>query len=189
MNDVHEQLDHLVVVYGPEKVKAAAQKLLVTSSRPIPAEYIPVLHPDKLMGTLNQLENALEFVHEAGAEREAAYQNKAEFMRQKTIGEANLKIAEAEAFMAAEGEGKDQHGFVNGKKIMLNNDANRDAYRRAFTANELRELSNICANIQALDVDYSRANDVWSAAVEAAHIVRAKAGLQAALLNFLAGRE
>ncbi|WP_371366254.1 hypothetical protein SRRS_06950 [Sporomusa rhizae] len=155
----------------------------------IPAEYIPIINPDKLAFTLNQLDVALENVVKTGETRESAYQNKAELVRQKTQCETDIKLAEADAFMNTQGEGKEQHGLVDGKKIMLNNDANRDAYRRSYSAKERRELGNVNAQLNSLDVDYYRANDAWAAAVEASNIIKSKAGLQAALLNFLAGKE
>lgn len=155
----------------------------------IPAEYIPIINPDKIESTMNQLDVILENVVKTGEIREAAYANKAGLIKQKTQCEVNIKLAEADAFMNTEGEGKEQHGVIGDRKILLNNDANRDAYRRSASAAERRELAGVMADLNSLDVEYAKANDTWAAAVESSHIVRAKAVLQAALLHFLAGRE
>ncbi|MPM81105.1 hypothetical protein SDC9_128157 [bioreactor metagenome] len=154
----------------------------------IPAEYIPVLHPSKLEETVNQLDKVLSHVVTTGHARTEAYSNKAELIRKKTNYESAIKLTEADAFMGTQGEGKDQHGYVRDKKIFLNNDANRDAFRRASSASERTELANVNADIGYIDTQYAQANDAWQAAVESANIVKVKANLQSALLNFLSGR-
>lgn len=188
MNDVQEQLEHLVTLYGPDKVKAAAQKLLSASVRTMPAEYIPVLSPDEVEKTIRNLDQALDWVVNAGRKKEGTYQDKAGLVKQQTTMEAAVKLAEAEAFMKIEGEGRDQYVMEEGKKIPLNNDASRDAFRRRASAEERRQAANLTAQINAIDVELAEAGDAWFTAKEAVETIRAKAYLQAALLNFLAGR-
>lgn len=188
MNDVQQQLDNLVILYGPDKVKAAAQKLLSVSVRPIPAEYIPILSPNEVDKTIRNLEQALNWVMKAGSKKENTYQDKANLVMQQTRMEAAVQLAEAEAFMRIEGEGRDQYVMEEDKKITLNNDATRDAFRRRASAEERRQAANLNAQINAIDVELAKANDSWFTAKETVETVRAKAYLQAALLNFLAGR-
>ncbi|WP_371380869.1 hypothetical protein [Sporomusa aerivorans] len=189
MNDVQEQLEHLVTLYGPDKVKFAVQKLLGASSRPMPAEYIPILAPSLLERTVAQLERALDDVKAAGYAKENVYRNKADLVKQQTTMEAAVKLAEAEAFMQIEGEGRDQYVMEEDKKIALNNDAARDAFRRRASAEERRQAANLTAQINAIDVELAEAGDAWFTTKEAVETIRAKAYLQAALLNFLAGRD
>lgn len=188
MNDVHEQLGHLVTLYGPDKVKAAAQKLLDVSTQTMPAEYIPVLSPQALEATLKELAFVGENLQAAVQHRMAVDGNKAELIEQKTQLETAVKLTEAEAFMNAAGEGKEQYGLIGDKKILLNNEANRDAYRRSYSAKERKHLAEICGELNAIDVDLARANDTLQATAARANSIKAKAHLQAALLNFLAGR-
>lgn len=184
-----QQVEDLITFYGPEKVRAVAQGLLTTSSRPIPAEYFPVLAPLVIEDTLGQLDAAARWVETTTNDKEAAYSNKMALVVQQAQFETAVKLAEAEAFMNVQGEGKEQYGLIGDKKITLNNDTNRDAYRRCYSAKERRQLADISGKISAIDVDLAQANDALQAAFERSHSVTAKARLQAALLNYLAGRE
>ena len=188
MEDIRKQFDGLVAAYGPEKVKALARELLQVQGRPIPAEHIPVISADMLEKTVRQLDRALNDVQTAGARKEAAYQNKADLFRQQTSMETEVKLAEADAFMRIEGEGRDQYVMEGSRKVPLNNDAARDAFRRRSSAGERRQLADLNAQINAIDVGIATAGDAWFTAKEAVESIRAKANLQAALLNFLAGR-
>lgn len=184
-----QQVADLITFYGPEKVRAAAQSLLTTSSRPIPAEHFPVLAPQVIEDTLGQLDAAARWVETTTNDKEAAYSNKTTLVIQQVQLETAVKLAEAEAFMNAQGEGKEQYGLIGDKKITLNNDTNRDAYRRCYSAKERREMAEISGKISAIDIELAQANDALQAAFERSHSVTAKARLQAALLNFLSGRE
>jgi hypothetical protein len=165
------------------------EKLLNTSMRSIPAEHFTVLSPQAIEDTVKQLFYIDQEIQNAADHRETVDNNKAELVQQKTQLETAVKLTEAEAFMHVYGEGKEQYGLIGDKKIVLNNDTNRDAYRRSYSAAERKELAEICGEINAIDVDLDRANDMLRAVLERSHIVAARAGLQAALLNYLARRE
>lgn len=188
MLDIKTQFEQLVAVYGEEKVKALARELLAAQARPIPAEHIPVISTDALEKTVRQLEWALSEVQKAGDKKEAAYQDKAYLVTQQHLFDASVKLAEADAFMRIEGEGRDQYVYEEDKKVLLNNDAARDAFRRRASGEERRQLSNFTAKLSARDVEIAKASDAWFTAKETAENIRAKAYLQAALLNFLSGR-
>ena len=188
MEDIRKQFEGLVAAYGPEKVKAMARELLQSQGRPIPAEHLPIISSDMLEKTMYQLDSALNNIQEAGAKKEATYQQKAELVRQKTMQETAIKLAEADAFMRIEGEGRDQFVMEGSRKISLNNDAARDAFRRRSSADERRDLAEVNSAINHIDIELSQAGDMWFTAKEAAESVRCKASLQAALLNFLTGR-
>lgn len=189
MENLRQQFAKLIDVYGPLKVREIANKILPGAGRPIPAEHFQLLSPDALVATANQLDLANKNVLSAGNNRELTYGDKPSLIAEQTKLEAAIKLSEAEAFMNTIGEGKDQHGFVDGKKITLNNDANRDAYRRAYSAADRRALAETAGKIAAIDVELSQANDTFHVAVKVADTLAAKARLQAALLNFLSGRE
>lgn len=187
--DIKQDIKNLMQIYGPEKVNAAARQLLEMSYKPIPAEHFRILNPNALTDTANQLDLSIKNVLSAGNNRELAYGDKSSLVAEQIQLEAAVKLAEAEAFMNSQGDGKEQYGIVDGKKIMLNNDTNRDAYRRAYSAADRRALAENAGKIAALDVELSQANDTFQIAVKAADTLTAKARLQAALLNYLAGRE
>lgn len=188
MNDIQQQFDNLVTLYGPEKVRAAARKLVEASARRVPAEYIQVLAPAALEDTAKHLSFVDQDIEKAIKHRVSVDSNKAELVQQKSEIETAVKLTEAEAFMNAEGEGKEQYGLIGDKKILLNNEANRDAYRRSYSSAERKELAEICGEINAIDVDLVRASDVLSALAARSRAIEAKANLQAALFNFLSGR-
>jgi hypothetical protein len=187
--DIKQDLENLMQIYGPDKVKAAAQQLFAAAQRPIPAEHFRLLHPDALADTVNRLDTAVDEVISASQNRGFVYGNKSALVSEHTKLETAVKLSEAEAFMNSERDGKEQYGVIDGKKIILNNDTNRDAYRRAYSANDRRTLASITGQIAAIDVELSQANDAFQAAAKAADTLAAKARLQAALLNYLAGRE
>jgi hypothetical protein len=187
--DIKQDLNNLVQIYGPDKVKAAMRQLLAVAERSIPAEHFLLLSPDALAATASRLDEASRHMLDISQNREVAYADKSSLITEQIKLETAVKLAEAEAFMNSQGEGKEQYGIIEGKKIMLNNDTNRDAYRRASSANERRTLASITGQRAAIDVELSQANDAFQAAVQATDALAAKARLQAALLNYLSGRE
>nr|WP_092074978.1 hypothetical protein [Dendrosporobacter quercicolus]NSL49609.1 hypothetical protein [Dendrosporobacter quercicolus DSM 1736]SDN24792.1 hypothetical protein SAMN04488502_11565 [Dendrosporobacter quercicolus] len=187
MNDIQQQFDSLVTLYGPERVRAAARKLLEISTQRVPAEYIQVLAPEALEDTTRQISFAYKELCNAINHRIAVDQTKGELLQQKIQLESAVKLTEAEAFMNAQGEGKEQYGMIGDKKILLNNEANRDAYRRAYSAADRQVLAETSGEIAAIDVDLARASDVLTASSARVHAIAAKSNLQAALFNFLSG--
>jgi len=188
MQSPKEALQDLIQTYGPEQVKAAADILLQSAGRQIPAEYVPVIHPKQLSDTFEQLNMSVSDILEAGRLRSEASGGKADLLRRKTQLEAAIQLTESEAIMKIRGEGKEAHAIVNGEKVSLTNETARDAYRRNASAEERRQLAEVEAQLAALEVAAMQANDRWFATKDACESVRAKASLQAATLNFLAGR-
>lgn len=187
--DLKQDIENLVQIYGPDKVKAAARQWLEAAQRPIPAEHFRVLSPDMLASTINELDSAAKNVISASNNRDLAYSNKAELVRNQMQLETDAKLTEAEAFMNTQGEGKEQYGMINGQKILLNNDTNRDAYRRSASAAERKALAENSGQIAAIDVKLNQSNDTFQSAIKVVDALAAKARLQAALLNYLSGRE
>lgn len=210
-----EKVQELITVFGVDKVRAAVNDLLesrygivevvvhakeaVAALTPlverleratykpkgVPAEFFPVIQPDALRKTLEQIDAVAGEVIATGKARENAYGNKAELVRATTNLETAIKLAEAEAFMQVSGN----KVTVNGIEIALSNDTNRDAYRRQASKAERQQMAQHSGDIAALDVDYRKADDAFKAAVAAQELVSAKAHVQAALLNFLATRQ
>lgn len=71
-------------------------------------------------------------------------------------------------------------------KVSLNNDTQRDAFRRHFSAAERKELASVEADIKAIEVAQFKAREDLEAKKEALSCIRAKAELQAAVLTYLA---
>lgn len=186
MEDLRIAVQGLILAHGPEKVKAAADALLQKSTRSIPAEHIPVLEAHKIKDTLDQLDAAVADVLEAGKNNEAAYKEKADLLRRRTTLENDVKITEAQAIMEIRGEARSQYVMVGSEKVALSNDQARDAYRRMASKDQRIELAKVEAEIAAIDVEIFKAKEKWNAAQEANHSIRAKAAVQAALLQFLA---
>ena len=154
----------------------------------IPAEYLGIISPEKLADTVLQLDTTVSDVIETGAAKEAAYGNKRELMRQRSTMETAVKLKEAEAIMQIRGAGKEAYVEIDGQRTFLTNDTARDAFRRMASGAEREELARVNGELEALSVDTAQANDAWYKVTEAAGAIKAKAAVQAALLNFLSGR-
>lgn len=175
---------------GATLIEAAQrmEKLQASKGKGIPAEFFRVLAPESLDYTLNALDDAVYSQREAGKAREAAHRDRADYVRRQPQLELDVKLTEAEAMERVEGTGKDAYAMVGGKRMYLTNEAARDAYQLLASEDQRRTLAKNQAEINAIDVDIVRARDKWDTAKEASDTIRAKANLQAALLNFLASR-
>jgi hypothetical protein len=181
-----EAINDLVKIHGPEKVKAAAEALLGESARTIPAEHFRVIAPAILADTVTQLDASVDDLLRLGEAREAAYENKAELLREKYLLENKIQLEESQAIM----EGLAPDGKTvewNGIKYPFSNDLTRDAFRRTVSSETRKRLAEVEGELAALEVQASIARDAWEKAVHASESIRSKAYMQARLLQFLAG--
>lgn len=148
-------------------------------------EYFPIISAEAVKTTMVELKSMQDAVCLAAQERAQAYQNKAELVQQKTQLEAAIKLTESEALMNTEFIGKDQYGTVNGQRILLNNDTNRNTFRRMSSVDERRQLSEVTAKLARIEVEFSKADGQWQAAIERAATVKARAALQSKLLGMI----
>jgi len=185
MEDIKKQFEALVGVYGPEKVKAAAEAILGKVNKPIPAEHIPILSPQRIEDTIAQLDSAVSEVLAAGENLDAAYQNRAELLKKRTQLETEIKLVEADAIMQIRGEARSQYVMLGNEKVALTNDTTRDAYRRMASKTQREELAVIEAEIAAIEAKIEQAKEKRNTVKEANDSIRAKANVQAALLNYL----
>ena len=156
--------------------------------RPIPAEYIPIISTTVLENTLLELNAGMDDIFTAGKAKEAVYANKRELIKQKIQLDTEIKLAESDAIMQIRGEARSQYVMVGGEKVILSNDQARDAYRR-MAAKDLRvEMARVEGELAAIDVDLAKANDCWYCSKDANDNIRAKASVQASLLNFLSNK-
>ncbi len=156
--------------------------------RQIPAEFMQLLSPAALAETMDSLDRAISAEAAASDAKEASYGHKGDLLRQKTQLETSIKLTEAEAMSKVQGEGKSQYVNISGEKLFLTNDQTRDAYRRMVSKTDREELARINGELGRIEVDQFKATDAWYGAKGVADSVGKKADLQAALLNFLAGR-
>lgn len=183
---VEDGLKGLIADHGEENVREAATRLLGLASKSLPAEHTPVLSPEKIQDTLLQLDSAVSDVLKAGEELDEAYGERAELGKRRVQLETDVKLTEAEAIMLIEGEARSQYVVVGDKKVALNNDTARDAYRRMAAKPQREELAKINAELHSIEVNIEQAKEKRNTAKEANDSVRARANIQAALLNFLA---
>lgn len=157
----------------------------LTKVRQIPAEYIPVLGAAQIINTVSELDAGIQDILLSGQAKEATYQCKSDLLKARWKLETEVKITEADAIMQIRGEARSQYVMVGEEKVALNNDTARDAYRRMAAKDQRVELARVNGEIAALDADLSKANDSWQASKDANDSIRAKAAVQASLLNFL----
>lgn len=186
MNDAKQAVQDLTAVYGAEQVKAAAAAILGQSARQIPAEHFRVISAQILADTVTQLDASVDDILNKGDQREAAYGNKGELLKERWQLENKIKLEESQAIM----DGLAPDGKVvewNGTKYPFSNDMARDAFRRTVSSESRKRLAEVEGELAALEVQASMARDGWEKAVQASDSVRAKAFVQARLLQYLAG--
>ena len=183
-----EELQKLFEKYGVDTVVKAVTE---ATTQHIPTINTPVVTDSQIINTISQLDAAVSDILEAGRKNEETYQNKADLARRARQLETSIQITEAEAINTICGTGKDAYGVItypNGTstKVSLNNDTQRDAFRRHFSAAERKELASVEADIKAIEVAQFKAREDLEAKKEALSCIRAKAELQAAALTYLA---
>lgn len=184
---MEKQLQEFVEQFGKEAVVEAVQKVV---DKPIPRISSPLVCDETLQATLYQLDTAVQDILAAGDANEAAYQEKAELMKKARQLETSIQLSESEAIMTIQGSGKDAFGIItdadgNQKKVTLNNDTQRDAFRRHFSQADRKELAEVEAEVRRIDINMAKAKDAYNAKQEAISCIRIKATLQANLLAFL----
>jgi RNA-splicing ligase RtcB len=157
-------------------------------ARPIPAEHVGAIAPIKIQDTLAQLDAAIADILEISKEKEAAYQDKAERLRARTMFDTEINLVESEALMNICGDGKEAHVIVNGEKVAMTNDTMRDAYRKLASKDARQKKAVEDAQLARIDTELARINERLQAAKDTAEALKAKANVQAALLNFLVVR-
>jgi len=159
-----------------------------TAIKTIPTEYIPIISTRVLEGTLIELNAGMDDILKAGQAKEAVYANKRELVKQKLSLDTEIKLAESDAIMQIRGEARSQYIMIGTEKVILGNDTARDAYRR-MAAKDLRlEMARVEGELAAIDVDLAKASDAWYCSKDANDNIRAKATVQASLLNFLSDK-
>jgi len=181
-------LQQLADTYGMEKMTEAAEAMLgqLEASKQLPAEYARLLSPEQLQNTAIQLDSAMDDIIVRGQEKENCYGNKGELVSQKINLDNQIKINEAVAMVNGGGDAKVI--VYEGVTYPFNNEAARDAFRRFVTKELRKQRAELEGEIVKADLKIEQAKDNWNAAVQASHLVQAKANAQAALLNWLAGK-
>lgn len=186
---VEQGITTLIQIFGVEAVQSAvAEKLGQARFKVIPAEFIQVISPVALEQVIDQLEVTGTELVKTGQAKEASTNGKGELLKKKRILETAIKLTESEAIMQIQGSGKDAFVEVNGVRQNVGTESLKDAYRRNCSASQRQELASVEADIMSIEAGAIQANDAWFTAKEAAENVRAKAAVQAALLNFLTPR-
>lgn len=184
---MEEKIKEFIDTFGKEAVVEAVQKVV---EKPIPRISSPLVCDETLQATLYQLDTSVQDILAAGDANEAAYQEKADLMKRARQLETSIQLTESEAIMNIIGSGKDAYGIITDadgkeKKVMLNNDTQRDAFRRHFSQVDRKELAEVEAEVRRIDINMARTKDAYNAKQEAINCIRVKATLQANLLAFL----
>lgn len=148
-------------------------------------EYLHIINPEMIKATMDELQSLKLKIEQSVQARSEAYTNKAELMKKKTELETAIKLTEAEAFMNTEFVGKDQFGTIDERRITLNNEANRNTYRRMASKMERMELGAVMADLAVIEVNFSKADNEWQAAIEQLAAVKARAAIQSKLLSMV----
>ncbi|MEK4879368.1 hypothetical protein [Paenibacillus sp. FSL R5-0908] len=182
-----QSLDALKATYGHDELKTAAEALLghLTVTRQLPAEYSRLLSPEALEQTAYTLDASIDDILATGQNKESAYGNKGDLLKEKWDLENRIKAEEAAAIM----NGGEDPKFITweGVKYPFNNDTSRDAFRRTVSKESRKRLAEVEGQLAALDIESYKAKDAWEIAVQNASQVRIRGELQARLLAFLAG--
>lgn len=148
--------------------------------------YKKVINERELAKTIDYLDTANSDIIAALKNKEAAYKNKADLMKKLRQLETEIELEEAEAIMKIQGESsRSQYVIINGEKFPLTNDTTREAYMKSASKELRRELGKIKADLAKIDIELEKANDYKFEIKEVADNIRAKAGLQASLLEYL----
>ncbi len=164
------------------------EALQAAKAKPVPAEFTAIISPQALEQTIDQLELTGAELVQKGQAKEAASTGKGDLLKKKRTLETAIKLTEAEAIMKIEGSGKDAFVTVNGQRQNVGTEQMKDAYRRNISGSLRRELAEVESDIMAMEAGALQASDGWYTVKEASENVRAKAAVQAALLNFLTPR-
>lgn len=185
MEELRQQVEALIAQHGEAAVDQAIRALCKRTTKTIPAEHLPVISAEKIRDTVTQIDATVSEILEAGQAKEEAHKDRADLLRRKAQLETDVQLTEADALMQIKGEARSQYVEISGEKVALNNDQARDAHRRMASKDVRAELARVEGDIYAIDVEIAKARDKWETKKEAADLIKAKAAVQASLLNFL----
>lgn len=145
-----------------------------------------VLSPVDLDKTLGDL-TAYQYQFTLLRQRvQQASDQKGNLLRSKFTLETEISLAESDAIMSIQGEGKDAHVVIDGVKIPMTNDTARKAYMQSVAQDERLALAEVEGQIAQIDADRFRLNDEISILQQEMSAAQSKANLQASLLQFMA---
>lgn len=197
MRDINTELNDLLQIHGPELMLQACKSIIAkypTSSeitvkvdpievKPTPVPTIPkeyvVLVPGQIAETVDDL---LVSANTLAEQVDETYKRRGEIVKRLKTLDTEILLKEADAFMQV-GDGT---ALVDGKVIKLSNAEMRDAYRRQFSADLRRERAELDGELEELNVLTAENNQKRREFITASECQMRKAGLQTALLNFLA---
>ena len=197
MRDINTELNDLLQIHGPELMLQACKSIIAkypTSSeitvkvdpievKPTPVPTIPkeyvVLVPGQIAETVDDL---LVSANTLAEQVDETYKRRGEIVKRLKTLDTEILLKEADAFMQV-GDGT---ALVVGKVIKLSNAEMRDAYRRQFSADLRRERAELEGELEELNVLTAENNQKRREFITASECQMRKAGLQTALLTFLA---
>lgn len=197
MRDINTELNDLLQIHGPELMLQACKSIIAkypTSSeitvkvdpievKPTPVPTIPkeyvVLVPGQIAETVDDL---LVSANTLAEQVDETYKRRGEIVKRLKTLDTEILLKEADAFMQV-GDGT---ALVDGKVIKLSNAEMRDAYRRQFSADLRRERAELEGELEELNVLTAENNQKRREFITASECQMRKAGLQTALLTFLA---
>lgn len=198
MRDINTELNDLLQIHGPELMLQACKSIIAkypTSSeitvkvdpievKPTPIPTIPkeyaVLVPGQIAETVDDLLVAANGLVECSDEN---YQRKGEIMSRLKMLETEILLKDAEALMQV---GDGTACLDDGRIIKLSNAEMRDAYRRQFSADLRRERATLEGELEKINAQQTENSQRRREFITASECQMRKAGLQTALLNFLA---
>jgi len=185
MQKLKDGVEKYIKVHGKKKVAEAINQILDTGAAP--RENHPVVSDSELQLTVNHLDGGISDIIEAGAKKEELYNNKADLLKEIRELETEIELAEAEAIMEIRGESsRSQYIMRDGEKVAIGNDTAREALMKNNSAKYRKKLAAKEAELARIDQKLSEVNDEKGTVKESNESIRAKARLQAALLNYLA---
>lgn len=197
MRDINTELNDLLQIHGPELMLQACKSIIAkypTSSeitvkvdpievKPTPVPTIPkeyvVLVPGQIAETVDDL---LVSANTLAEQVDETYKRRGEIVKRLKTLDTEILLKEADAFMQV-GDGT---ALVDGKVVKLSNAEMRDAYRRQFSADLRRERAELEGELEELNVLTAENNQKRREFITASECQMRKAGLQTALLTFLA---
>ena len=197
MRDINTELNDLLQIHGPELMLQACKSIVAkypTSSeitvkvdpievKPTPVPTIPkeyvILVPGQIAETVDDL---LVSANTLAEQVDETYKRRGEIVKRLKTLDTEILLKEADAFMQV-GDGT---ALVDGKVVKLSNAEMRDAYRRQFSADLRRERAELEGELEELNVLTAENNQKRREVITASECQMRKAGLQTALLTFLA---
>lgn len=177
-------IEKYIAVHGKERVANSINEILGNGA--VSRDKHPIINNNQLQLTVNQLDAGTSDILEAGEKKEEEYKNKADLLKEIRQLQTEIELAEAEAIMEIRGESsRSQYIIKDGEKVAMTNDTARDAYMATKSAKYRRKLAEKEAELARIDAKIREVNDKKGIITEGNEGVRAKAGLQAALLKYL----